>query len=361
MRGIGIWWAASCRRVSAATPTPTLTPPPADCTHVDARGGTRKIGPMKAARCVLALLTVLACAACERSRKPVQTDSARAEPPRSAAPVESAPRATASSTSWDAAAGPVLLVRGDDPGSAYVVYPQYSDSTLPDSMRFDVAPIRSAEVELYGHAGLVGSARVRSVGERLWRAGECIEWPVASVALTSDSAAAGWSVALLQSGVAAIALDSIEGLAPLDSARLAADIARLASALPGDTSRAFGGIPFAVRNAYRFTVDAGVPAVAADVVRKLNQEAMPLEEHTFLIAEKRGSRQRYTVVYHDRTSGTEESLVTTEVLAALKFPSPERTALVLLREGFDTNAYALLERDARGDWSVRWTSVRTGC
>lgn len=316
---------------------------------------------MIALRRVLVLLTLLACAACERSRKPVESDTATSKQPQSAAPSESATPVAPTATTWDAAAGPVLLVRGDAPDSAYVVFPQYSDSTIPDNVRFDVARIQNAEVDLYGHAGAVGSARVRSVGDRSWRAGECIEWPMANVALPGDSASAGWSVALLRSDVAAIKLDSIEGLAPLDSARLAAEITRLVSALPGDTSRAFRGIPFAVRNAYRFTVADGTPAIAADVVRKLPQEAMPLEEHTFLIAEKRGSSQRYSVVYHQRTSGTEESLVTIELLAALKLPNPERTALALLLEGYDTNAYSLLERDARGNWQMRWTSVRTGC
>jgi hypothetical protein len=255
----------------------------------------------------------------------------------------------------------VLIVRADAPGRAYVVYPQYSDSTLPDTLHFDVAPIRDATVELYGHAGALGASRVRSVGPRSWRAGECIEWPSATVARSSDSASAEWSVALLPNGISGVPLDSIEGLSPLDSAKLAADITRLASALPGDTSRAFSGIPFAVRNAYRFTVDSATPAIAADVVRKLNQEAMPLEEHTFLIAELHGSKQRYDVVFTNRTSGTEESLVTTELLTAIRLPSPTRTALVLLREGFDTSAYALLERSPRGVWKVKWTSVRTGC
>ena len=307
------------------------------------------------------LLLLIACAACERSGKPPSTDSTQAAPIGSAVPVDSAPIARPPVSSWDAAAGPVLIVRADAPAGAYVVYPQFSDSTLPDTTHFDVAPIRNAEVELYGHAGALGATRVKSVGARSWRAGECIEWPTAIVTTASDSASAGWSVALLPSGISGVALDSIEGLSPLDSAKLAADVTRLVSALPGDTSRAFRGIPFAVRNAYRFAVDSATPAIAADVVRKLNQEAMPLEEHTFIIAERRGSKQRYSVVYSNRTSGTEESLITTELLAALRFPSPARTALVLLREGYDTNAYSLLERTPRGDWRVRWTSVRTGC
>ncbi len=318
----------------------------------------------RAALSINLVLISLALAACERSKKPVRSDSAQAIPVSPATPPESTVAARPPASSWDRTAGPVLVVRADSPGRAFVVYPQYSDSTLPDTVRFDVAPLREATVELYGHAGALGSTRVRSVGPRSWRAGECIEWPTATVATPADSAAAhpsGWSIALLPNGIAGVPLDSIEGLAPLDSAKLAADITRLVSALPGDTARAFSGIPFAVRNAYRFTVDSATPAIAADVVRKLPQEAMPLEEHTFLIAERRGAQPRFTVVYTDRTSGTDESLVTTELLAAVRLPSPPRTALILLREGFDTNAYALLERTPRGEWRVRWTSVRTGC
>jgi hypothetical protein len=312
-------------------------------------------------RALQIILLPLALAACERSKKPVRSDSTRAVPTTTVAPAESTTATLPPASTWDAAAGPVLIVRADSPGRAYVVYPQYSESTLPDTVHFDVAPMQNASAEFFGHAGALGEGSVRSVGPRSWRSGECIEWPTATVATPSDSASAGWSVALLRKDVSGVPLDSIEGLSSLDSAKLAADVTRLVSALPGDTARAFRGIPFAVRNAYRFTVDSATPAIAADVVRKLNQEAMPLEEHTFLIAEQRGSQQRYTVVYSDRTSGTEESLITTELLAAVRLPSPSRTALILLREGSDTNAYALLERSPRGEWRVRWTSVRTGC
>ncbi len=311
-------------------------------------------------RALQVVLLPLAVAACERSKKSVPSDSANARPIASATPAGSTATTPPPVSTWDAAAGPVLIVRADSPGRAYVVYPQYSDSTLPDTVHFDVAPIRDASVVLYGHAGALGATRVRSVGPRTWRPGECIEWPTAVVAASNDSAA-GWSVGLLPNGISGVPLDSIEGLSPPDSAKLAADITRLVSALPGDTARAFRGIPFAVRNAYRFTVDSATPAIAADVVRKVPQEAMPLEEHTFLIAERPGSAQRYNVVYTNRTSGTEESLVTTELLAAIRLPSPSRTALVLLREGSDTDAYALLERSPRGEWRVRWASVKTGC
>lgn len=314
-------------------------------------------------RAIQLLLLPIAFAACERSKKPVETDSSRAAPVTSATPAESTTTTAPPASTWDAAAGPVLVVRADSPGRAYVVYPQYTDNSLPDTVHFDVAPLQNASAEFFGHAGALGEGSVRSVGPRSWRAGECIEWPTATVATPSDSASAGWSVALLQKDISGVPLDSIEGLSSLDSAKLAADVTRLVSALPGDTARAFRGIPFAVRNAYRFTVDSATPAIAADVVRKLNQEAMPLEEHTFIIAEKPRPSQGYDVVYSHRTSGTDESLVTLELLAAVRLPvpSPPRTALVLLLEGSDTNSYSLLERTPRGAWRMRWRSVGTGC
>lgn len=315
-------------------------------------------------RAVSIILIPLALSACERSKQPISSDSAQAPPRAAITPPENTAAARPPASTWDATAGQVLIVRADSPGRAYVVFPQFSDSTLPDTVHFDVAPLRGATVELFGHAGTLASAQLRSVGPRSWRAGECMEWPTATIATPADTAsahAAGWSVALLPNGIAGVPLDSIEGLSPRDSAKLAVDITRLVSALPGDTARAFSGIPFSVRNAYRFMADSATPAIAADVVRKLPQEAMPLEEHTFLIAERRRSQERYVVVYSERTSGTDESLVTTELLAAVRLPSPPRTTLILLREGFDTNAYALLERSPRGQWKVRWTSVRTGC
>ena len=175
--------------------------------------------------------------------------------------------------------------------------------------------------------------------------------------------AAGWSVAFVHGRVQPVALDSIESLARPDSARLAADVTRLASMLPDDTSRTFQGIPFAVRSAYRFPVANGVQGVVADVVRRLNQEANPLEQHTLLVAERSAAdpQARFHTVFHERSAGSEETLETSDVLAVLRYGSPVRTAIVLLREGLETSAYELLERDPSGHWRQRWVSVHTGC
>jgi hypothetical protein len=127
-----------------------------------------------------------------------------------------------------------------------------------------------------------------------------------------------------------------------------------------------------VRTASHFSPAPGVVAVVAELVRKLNQEANPLEEHTLLVAERDSSdaQARARVAYWERTAASEERVVTTDVLAAAAFDSasPSRVGLVLAREGFDAVSYALLERSPtpaaeRGTsrrWRVRWTSAR-GC
>lgn len=257
-----------------------------------------------------------------------------------------------------------MFARGGALTTAHVVFPQYRDSALPDTVRFDQTAVPTAVLELFGPTGKVGTARVGSVSATVWSGDGCIEWPAAHLELQTDGArAAGWTVAFLEGRLQPIPLDSIEGLASTDSAQLAAAITRLASTLPDDTAHTFRGVPLSVRMAYRFTAAPGVQALVADVVRTLNLEATPLEQHTLLVAERRGGTgaEGYRVVYHSRSAGSEETLETTDVLAAVRFAGSNRVALVLLREGMESSAYALLERDERGRWHQRWTSVHTGC
>ena len=309
-----------------------------------------------------AATTVLAVGltACERARPPVpRADTTRAAPTESVHVAVPPPPPPA----WDTvAAGPALFVRGTSPASALVVFPQYADSTLPDSVHFDDSAFRGATLELLNRSGVSGRARVAAIGGTDWTRPQanCTEWPSARVQPVSGGAPpASWTVAFVKGRVQPVPLDSIEALPRPDSARLAADVTRLASALPNDTARAFRGIPFAVRRAYRFAVP-GAEALAADVVRTLNQEAAPLEQHTLLIAERDSAdtQGRYRAVYHERRAGAEEAVESTDVLAAVRFSQARRLALVLAREGAEASAYTLLERHAPGRWRVRWTSAR---
>lgn len=312
---------------------------------------------------VASTATLLVMSACEKSPQPTPRSPVAASTPAESisAPTDSAP---VSVPAWDPAAGTVLLVRGDTPSAAWVVFPQYVDSALPDTVRFNLRPLRDAHVELQARNGTEDSARVASLTSTTWVGDECIEWPRATVQRASNGAPPpDWSVAFVRGAVTPVPLDSIEGLSSPDSAQLAAELTRLASALPVPESRTFRSIPFAVRTAFLFSSAPGVQGVIADVVQKLNQEANPLEQHTLIVAERDSAHpdSTFRTVFHERTSGSEEKLETTEVLAAVRYASSHRVALVLLRDGAESSAYALLERSERGFWRVRWTSVYTGC
>jgi hypothetical protein len=326
-------------------------------------------------------VTTLACGAmllvataCERAKTPPAKETAVAVPPAAVVAPPVTPPAT---RGWDTTAGPALLIAGRVPREALVVLPGFTDSTLTDTTHFDLTPLRDARVELFTRAGSVGTATIGSTEAPKRPGPGCTGWPVARLGRPAAASAGApgsgttpaarapsrWSVALAASAARAIPLDSIEGLSSADSAHLAAEVTRLASTLPNDTARLFRGIPFAVRAAWRFVPARGVDAVVADVVRRLNQEASPFAEELLVVAERDPATpgRRYAPAYVERVSGPEETLETSEVLAAL-FLGPRRVpTLVLGRDYGDGTAYALVERTEPGRWRARWSSAYAGC
>jgi hypothetical protein len=315
------------------------------------------------ARLVIVWMLVLAplMSACERkpSAKSVETASTAPETIPAAPPI----KPIVIPSTWDTTAGPVMFVRGNSSAEAYVIFPAITDSTPSADVHFDSALARNTTVELFQRAGGGDTAHVGALAGGEWNADQCIEWPAAKVQTTmGGEAGSGWTVAFLKGRAKALALDTIESMTHADSARLAADITRLVSTVPNDTARTFRGIPFSVRTAYRFIPVAGVEAVVADVVRTLNQEANPLEEHTLVVGERpAGSNAPYKLAYREVTAGSDETLESSDVLAAVAIGSPPHIDLVLAREGYESNAYALLQRQPDGSWRLRWTSAHTGC
>lgn len=267
--------------------------------------------------------------------------------------VEPAPVST-----WESAVGPALYI-ASGAGEAIVVPPSSSraaDSLPADSVTFPAPGAEGVEIELFARGRVVDTSRVTAV--RSLGAGDgCRPWPVASL----GDAAQGWTVGFVVGRATPLALDSIETLAPADSARLAAELARLASIAPADTAPGFRGLPYVVRTARRFAPAPGVQAVAAEIVRQVNVEAMPRQERLFIIAEHDSvPGWRWQVAYAERVSGPEENLEATEVLAAVLLGAERRPVLVLGRDDGTSTAYALLERAGTRRWRLRWSSRYAG-
>lgn len=284
-----------------------------------------------------------------------------AEPPRPAdsavvpaavdSPVAADPEPVRSS--WDAAAGPVLLVAGERPDQAIVVAPEVGGVVEPESL--DVSELAGAAATLLGRGG---TAQTVMLGEELASGvAACNSWPV----LAAPPSTSRWSVGFLDSAVAPLAMDSLPALSRRDSLRLVSQIARLASGLEasrtGEHAARFQGLPFVVYEARRFVHD-GTEVVAANVVRRVNQEAMPLEEHTLIIAERRNAGGDWRVARTERSAGREETVARHEVLgAALLRGEP---LVVLSRDGGSEVRYIIRWRSG-GRWSRVWASGTSRC
>lgn len=309
---------------------------------------------------------------------------------------------TLAPSSYDPAMGALLvlpiIVDGTKASSVALLSPGQS----PDLPVGDTTGLRarlgSGRVELFARSGKVGERTV-AWDERAPSPGTCAAWPtgewvaqgatnesgqpsgtpvpvgtapgVSADPLAAGSASPRWLVALPQGRARAIPLDSIESLGSRDSASLAATLARLASALPEDSSSPFRGLPFTVQRAYR-SVEAQdsaatTPALAEGfvvgvLVRRIPQEDRPLEERLLVVVSAPGSNtRRWSIAWHERTSGREEEVIATEPLAALRVGSEAPyTALILGRDDGSGASLAVLEHRANR-WRVRWESPVTGC
>ena len=292
-------------------------------------------------------------AACEGAREETPPDTVAADP---MLPPDTAAVPVRSTSAWLRAAGPILAVPGGGPGDAVIVFPELTDTTLSDTVRFSSARAEGLVLDLFDRSGRVTRDTVARMPPHEWTEG-CIDWPSAAL----RGAPLHWTIGFAAGRVTPIPLDSIEGMPAQDSASLAASLARIASAMPDSGEPRFRGLPFRVRTAYRFRLRDSTMVIVADLVRLLTVEANPREEHTLLITERDSASAEPRVVYHDRRAGSEETLEAVELLGAVRLGADSHPALVLVHIGYETTAYALLERLGDGVWRRRWRSVTTGC
>jgi hypothetical protein len=312
---------------------------------------------------LLSVASTVALQGCERAGETPRADTVTPAPPP--APPVTAPERPAGS-GWDAAGGPVLLVAGDRPDAAIVVFPEIQGEHAAAELRFDTTALRGAAATLVSRAGVITSV---TLGDRAAPSEEedCVGWPLLRVVAASGTPAP-WAVGLIGARLAPIALDSVATLSPVDSAALVAEVARLASTVPVRQSAArLRGLPFSVQDVRRIRVPLSVDAIVAQVVRRVHEEANPIEERTLIIAERDSTQPqeqrigRYTLAFYTRAVGREETLEGSEILAALTLAGVSRPMLIVARETEGGVRYTILERIAPRSWRVKWTSALVRC
>jgi hypothetical protein len=279
---------------------------------------------------VLSVVCVL-LAACDRSDAPRRADTGAAGTTAAAPP-------DAPADDRMAALGALLVVPGDSAGVGIVIYPAAPSTQLVAS-----APLRLLAPN--------GDSTLASAFLAMTDSQVCGEAPLVRV---QDSLATAWSVAILGSAASPVRMDSIETLARADSTRLVAELARLASAIPMEPDSRFKGLPFAVSSARRFEHDAS-QIVVSQLVRRVPHEAAPVEEHTFIVAERASSSPALSTAFHARSEGTEETAEQFDVLAVLR--GGQTVWLLLSRDNTARTTYEVLERMAPGIWRSRWSRV----
>lgn len=261
---------------------------------------------------------------------------------------------------WDTAAGALLVLPTVDGGmvAGSLLRPEATELTVADTVGVGAA-MGDRRVELFARSGKIGSALLSVEAAPKTEAG-CTAWPVARLAIDGGSVATPWTAAFMAGRVTPVPLDSIEGLAVRDSARLAADLTRLASGLPDDTSQTFRTLPLVVLRAWRTaSLDSGF--VVATLVRRVNQEDAPKEERLVVVVNTGSADAKtWNVAWHERASGHEEELVVAEPLLAFRTARSSDLHLLFGRDDGIALGAAVLTRVA-GTWRVLWESAVAGC
>lgn len=298
------------------------------------------------------LFAIFGTIACKDERPAANVDSAAIH--KAARPALTGSSGT---TGWDSTAGP-MMVMATSRGSpdVAIILPGLSDSALAATSRFELAAVAKTAVELFGLRGLAGSSMLQIVS-RSPNATGCVSWPIGRL---TQMPGTDWRVGFEEGRVTGLPLDSLEGMKSSDSAQFVSSILQAVNSLSNEGSAAFAGIPYFVRKGYRLALSPS-SILIAEVVRRINEEANPREEHLLLLAERSSTDVPYRVGFYKRSAGAEESLETSEILAAVRFVLSSRLAFAITFDYEDGGKIGLLERVGVGTWRIVWKSAYTDC
>jgi len=283
-------------------------------------------------RALVASVVALAALASSCSRKSTpESDTSKAT--RASADVNP-------DSGWAAELGQMLIVPGDSENAAVVLFPRAPSPHL----------VSSRPLALFNTGGDSIAARLTMTPAD---AQQCGDAPIVHM---RDVVRAPWAIGLLGRSASMVRVDSIESMASGDSARLAADLSRLASSIPIDADSRFVGLPFAVLAARKFDAD-GKPIVLAHLVRRVNQEATPLEEHTLVIAQRGAAGEPASLLFSQRSEGKEETAEHFEILSVAK--AAGAVFVLIARDQEAQTEYEILERSGDGTWRERWRRTLT--
>ena len=251
---------------------------------------------------------------------------------------------SASAVAWFDGTAPMLLVPAHSNDRALVV--------LADSLASDP---EDGSLEQPGSLirldGSVSTVRVSlSSGSE-----GCVD------AALEPAPATAWGIGFVGTAPVPLKADSVRNISRDDSTALAPVVFRLASAVPNAPGGRFSGLPFSLVDLWRIQMADGSTVLVATTKRQINQEDSPLEERTLIIAERDSSSSDYTLVHSSRSTGPEETVEGSELLAVVAFPGRTETQLIFSHDFGDQTSYSIVERRSRGTWKPRWASRRFSC
>jgi hypothetical protein len=172
-----------------------------------------------------------------------------------------------------------------------------------------------------------------------------------------------WSIGQVDDSIVVLPLERLTELAPRDSARLVARLARTADGLPGDTAVAdFRGLPVVVRDAWLFVPAADDSTYIAIASRRLPMESSPLEEQLTLLASPdtlSGSGRALVARWFARSAGMEDSLETRDPVLVYRSPDGLLQLLMLRETSAEPDVEVLVRLD--GHWRRRWIGTLASC
>jgi hypothetical protein len=271
-----------------------------------------------------ALVLVVGCGGADDRPAGDRTTSGASVDTKPAAVTRPAAQAT-----WGPGLGMVMLIPLDSADRSIIAF---ADSSTDPGDAFHE---RSTFVALARN----GSATTVDMSEVRERDG-CATGTVRRADLPSESAGA-FVIGVLSDSVTLLPTDSTESLSRSDSIALSRDLIALASVIPGDSAQRFTGLPFRPLHIWRVKLPGGGTLAIATLRRQIPQEAAPLEERSLVIATRGPGSGPWTSVLAERADGPEESVPTTELIAAMfvrKAP-----VIVLARDNGDGVVFEVLQ------------------